>query len=214
MVLWRVRWQTFMPSFAWRSTTDAFVARVRSNTGGQSAGALRQRPQREAIDIAVVGMSCLLPGATNLEDFWRNIVERRDLITEVPRERFEAERWFDPNRKAPDKIYSKWGGFLSAIPFDPFKFGIPPNALRSIEPGQLLTLEVVDRALRDAGYGDYNPHREETSVMFGVSGGWGTWGRSMWFARCCRSCLPSPIKLSGRFCRPGPKTALRGCCRT
>jgi acyl transferase domain-containing protein/NAD(P)H-dependent flavin oxidoreductase YrpB (nitropropane dioxygenase family)/NAD(P)-dependent dehydrogenase (short-subunit alcohol dehydrogenase family) len=123
------------------------------------------------LDVAIVGMACLLPGATTPDEFWHNILAKRDLIGQVPAHRFDAARWYDPERSARDKVNSKWGGFLNDIPFDPLKFGIPPTALRSIEPGQLLTLELVDRALIDAGYADHNPARARTSVIFGFSGG-------------------------------------------
>ncbi len=128
-------------------------------------------PAPPPLDIAIVGMACLLPGATTPEEFWHNILAKRDLIGEVPAHRFDAARWYDPERSARDKVNSKWGGFLDDIPFDPLKFGIPPAALRSIEPGQLLALELVDRALTDAGYADHNPARARTSVIFGFSGG-------------------------------------------
>jgi acyl transferase domain-containing protein/NAD(P)-dependent dehydrogenase (short-subunit alcohol dehydrogenase family)/NAD(P)H-dependent flavin oxidoreductase YrpB (nitropropane dioxygenase family) len=130
-----------------------------------------RRPAPAPLDIAIIGMGCLLPGATDPETYWDNILAKRDLIQEVPPERFEVDRWYDADRSARDKIYSRWGGFVSEILFDPFKFGIPPAALKSIEPMQLLALELVARALTDAGYAHDNPHRERTSVVLGVGGG-------------------------------------------
>ena len=128
-------------------------------------------PLAAPLDIAIVGLSCFLPGAESIAEFWQNILAKRDLITEVPPRRFEADRWYDPDRKARDRVNSKWGGFLGEILFDPLKYGIPPTTIPSIEPGQLLALELVDRVLRDAGYGDRNPYKERTNVVFGVSGG-------------------------------------------
>ncbi|MBX3411467.1 MAG: SDR family NAD(P)-dependent oxidoreductase [Pirellulales bacterium] len=123
------------------------------------------------LDIAIVGMSCLFPGAEDLVSYWRNVIERRDVVREIPRDRFEWERWFDADRSAEDKIYSRWGGFLDDVEFDPLRYGVPPAALRQIEPMQLLTLVLVDRALRDASYDRENPHKERTSVIFGAGGG-------------------------------------------
>ena len=123
------------------------------------------------LDVAIVGMGCLLPGSSEIGTFWENILARRDLVGEVPPHRFDSTAWYDADRRARDKVYSRWGGFLDEIPFDPLKYGIPPAAMRSIEPGQLLALELVGQALRDAGYESENPHKERTSVIFGVSGG-------------------------------------------
>ncbi|HET8946241.1 MAG TPA: beta-ketoacyl synthase N-terminal-like domain-containing protein, partial [Candidatus Polarisedimenticolia bacterium] len=124
------------------------------------------------LDIAIVGIACLLPGgAHDAATFWENIVQGKDAIGEIPPHRFDASLWFDADRKRRDRIYSKWGGFLEDLPFDPLKYGIPPAALRSIEPLQLLALEMVDQALRDAGYDRHNPHKARTSVILGVGGG-------------------------------------------
>ena len=76
-------------------------------------------------------------------------------LTPSPRSRRHAgtgANYFDPDPTARDKVYSRWGGFLDDVPFDPVRYGIPPSSLPSIEPLQLLTLEVVRAALDDAGY--------------------------------------------------------------
>jgi acyl transferase domain-containing protein/NAD(P)H-dependent flavin oxidoreductase YrpB (nitropropane dioxygenase family)/NAD(P)-dependent dehydrogenase (short-subunit alcohol dehydrogenase family)/acyl carrier protein len=122
-------------------------------------------------DIAIVGLGCLLPGAQDPEEFWQNVIEGRDSVTEIPPDRFDYSRWFDPDPKAKDRIYSKWGGFLSDVSFDPLEFGVPPAAIPSIEPMQLLALVLVQRALKDAGYARDNPHREQTAVILGAGGG-------------------------------------------
>jgi acyl transferase domain-containing protein len=63
------------------------------------------------------------------------------------------------------------GGFLEPIHFDPLSYGIPPNTLSSVEPMQLLMLEVVRQTLADAGY-DRRPFaRERTGVVIGAGGG-------------------------------------------
>ncbi|MFH1417780.1 MAG: SDR family NAD(P)-dependent oxidoreductase [Planctomycetota bacterium] len=128
-------------------------------------------PGREPFDIAIVGMSCLLPGASDLDSYWHNILTCHDAIGEVPPERFDIDRWYDAAGGQGNKTNSRWGGFIDEITFNPLRFGIPPAALKSIEPMQLLALEVVDRALRNAGYADDNPLRDRTSVILGVGGG-------------------------------------------
>jgi acyl transferase domain-containing protein/NAD(P)H-dependent flavin oxidoreductase YrpB (nitropropane dioxygenase family) len=133
----------------------------------------RPKPRTTAeksADVAIIGLECLLPGAMNASAFWSNILEKVDAITEAPRERLDPARYFDPSGRTRDTVISKWGGFVEAIPFDPVHHGIPPAAMRSIEPVQLLVLEVVEAALRDAGYLDRPFARERTSVIFGFGG--------------------------------------------
>ena len=82
-----------------------------------------------------------------------------------------------PQAPAGRKSSSKWGGFLDPVPFDPMRYGIPPQTLTAVEPVQLLALEVAARALEDAGYrskpGDQGRsfNREMTSVIFGAEAG-------------------------------------------
>ena len=97
-------------------------------------------------------MSAVVPGAADVRTFWENTLRGVDAITEVPADRWDWRLYYDPDPKAPDKIISKWGGFLPDIPFDPLRYGMPPSSLPSIEPMHLLTLEVVRAALDDAGY--------------------------------------------------------------
>ncbi len=122
-------------------------------------------------DIAIVGMSAILPGATDVRTFWENTLRGVDAITEVPPDRWDWRLYYDENPKTPDKITSKWGGFLPDIPFDPLRYGMPPSSLASIEPLHLLTLEAVRAALDDAGYGERPFPRERTSVILGAGGG-------------------------------------------
>ncbi|MEZ5288647.1 MAG: beta-ketoacyl synthase N-terminal-like domain-containing protein [Vicinamibacterales bacterium] len=119
--------------------------------------------------IAIVGMACLVPGADSAEGLWQALLARRPAIREIPAGRFDWRLYFDPDPAAADRMYSRWGGFLDEIPFDPRRFGIPPRSLTSISISQLLTLEVSDRALHDAGYGSGGFDRENAAVIVGMS---------------------------------------------
>jgi len=121
-------------------------------------------------EIAIIGMSCILPNAPDLRTYWRNILNKVNAITEVPPDRWEWTRYYDPDPQAKDRVYSRWGGFIEAVPFDPIVYGIPPSSLSSIEPLHLLALEAVRAALKDADYLDRPFERERTSVILGAGG--------------------------------------------
>jgi acyl transferase domain-containing protein/NAD(P)H-dependent flavin oxidoreductase YrpB (nitropropane dioxygenase family)/NAD(P)-dependent dehydrogenase (short-subunit alcohol dehydrogenase family) len=127
-------------------------------------------------DIAIIGIGCALPKANSTREYWENILNKVDAITEIPRERWDWRLYFDADRHAEDKIYSRWGGFMDDMVFDPLTYGIPPNTLKSLDPLQLMSLEVVRRALQDAGYGVRDFDREHTSIILGASGGAGDVG--------------------------------------
>ena len=100
-----------------------------------------EEPAEAPCDIAIVGMSCVLPKAPDVRTFWANQLNKVDAITEIPAERFNIDLYYDPDKKAKDKIYTRWGGFIDDVPFEPLRYGIPPNALGSIDPMQLLSLD-------------------------------------------------------------------------
>ena len=151
-------------------------------------------------EIAIVGMGCLLPHAPDVRTLWSNILGKADSIDEIPADRFDSAQYYDPDRRARDTFYSKWGGFLGEIPFDPLKYGVPPAAMPSIDPFQLLTLEVVYQAINDAGYSDRPFDRERTSVVLGASGGSGQLGLDYGIRAGLRKYLdPVPEDITARL---------------
>ena len=154
-----------------REVIDELAALLKARTGHPRVGPLAQPSE-----IAVIGIGTLLPKASSGEEYWSNLIHKVSGISEIPKERWDWRLYFDENRQARDKIYSKWGGFLDEIRFDPLTYGIPPKSLKSIDPLQLLTLEAVRRALEDAGYGEGGFDRENTSVILGAGGGLGDLG--------------------------------------
>ncbi|MEY9931614.1 acyl transferase domain-containing protein/NAD(P)H-dependent flavin oxidoreductase YrpB (nitropropane dioxygenase family)/acyl carrier protein [Catenulispora sp. GP43] len=140
------------------------------------ADAASAEPEPPApLDIAIVGMACVFPGSPDLAAFWATVLDGADRIGEVPASRWDPEVFFDPgavgSRAGGGGTPSKWGGFAPSIPFDPLRYGIPPKALGSIDPAQLLALEVARRALADAGLDRPGVDHERTSVVFGAEAG-------------------------------------------
>ncbi len=72
-------------------------------------------------DIAVMGMSCLLPKAPSLQAYWQNILDKVDAIVEVPADRWDWRAYFDPTRRR--RTRSPRGGEGSAT--------LPPTGLRA-----------------------------------------------------------------------------------
>ncbi|MDR6786519.1 acyl transferase domain-containing protein/NAD(P)H-dependent flavin oxidoreductase YrpB (nitropropane dioxygenase family)/NAD(P)-dependent dehydrogenase (short-subunit alcohol dehydrogenase family) [Pedobacter africanus] len=134
---------------------------------------LPQQPRatKKSLNVAIVGMACIFPGAKNLEEYWRNIILGKDAVTEVPDERWNKDLYYNPDSTAADMSHSKWGGFIPAIDFDPLEYGIPPQSLAAIEPTQLLSLMVAKQALENAGHADGSFNAENVSVIIGAEGG-------------------------------------------
>ncbi|UTH76431.1 beta-ketoacyl synthase N-terminal-like domain-containing protein [Chromobacterium sp. IIBBL 290-4] len=93
------------------------------------------------------------PGAENLGDFWRVLNEGCDCITEIPAERWDHAHYFDPDRNAAGKTYTKWGGFIEGVDcFDAAFFNISPREAAIMEPQERLFLQTAYEAIEDAGY--------------------------------------------------------------
>ncbi|MFR9749864.1 SDR family NAD(P)-dependent oxidoreductase [Nocardia sp. 004] len=130
-------------------------------------------------DIAIVGVSGRYPGADGLDAYWRVLLEGRDCITEIPRERWDHRRFFVPDRNNPFTSYTTWGGFLEDVDcFDPLFFAISPREAEVMDPQERLFLQTAWAALEDAGHtradlarGGLRP--EEAGVFVGVM--WGTY---------------------------------------
>ncbi|MGW0487970.1 SDR family NAD(P)-dependent oxidoreductase [Streptomyces olivaceus] len=113
-----------------------------------------EAPSSDACDIAVIGMSGRFPGADDLDAFWENLEAGRVEITEVPPERWDTARWYDPNRSVTDRTDSKWAALVSgADEFDPAFFRLSPLEAEAMDPQQRLFLQEAWKALENTGYG-------------------------------------------------------------
>ncbi|SMC90225.1 polyketide-type polyunsaturated fatty acid synthase PfaA [Desulfocicer vacuolatum DSM 3385] len=121
-------------------------------------------------DIAIIGMASFLPESNNNKEYWHNILNQVCAIREIPGNRWDIDIFFDPDRRSIEKSYSKWGGFLKDITFDPVKYSMAPKSLESIDSSQLLALKVASHALSDAGYNKPEFPRKNTAVIFGAGG--------------------------------------------
>ncbi|WP_462203178.1 type I polyketide synthase [Frankia sp. CcWB3] len=115
--------------------------------------------------IAIVGMAGRLPGADDVNSFWRLLMERGDAIRPVPPQRWDTTAQLDP-----EKTVQAVGGFLDGVgEFDPTFFGISPREAADIDPQQRLMLETAWRALEDAGQPAEGLRGTRTGVYVGAS---------------------------------------------
>ncbi|OHV33084.1 beta keto-acyl synthase [Parafrankia colletiae] len=130
-------------------------------------------PPRRLADtpIAIVGMAGLFPHARDAREFWQNIVDARDCIEDVPASRWNIDDYYDADPTRPDHTYSRRGGFVPDVDFDPLEFGLPPNQLEVTSTLQTLSLVVARDLLRDAGAPSSAWYdAESTGVVLGVTG--------------------------------------------
>ena len=120
--------------------------------------------------VAIIGMACRFPGANNYRQYWQNLVEGVDSITEIPESRWDwREYWGDPSQDI-NKTNIRWGGmFEDADKFDASFFGISPREAERIDPQQRVMLELSWSCLEDAGYDPISLAGKAVGVFVGIS---------------------------------------------
>ncbi|MFC4855501.1 beta-ketoacyl synthase N-terminal-like domain-containing protein [Actinophytocola glycyrrhizae] len=120
--------------------------------------------------LAVVGMSCRLPGGGDTPArYWQALQDGVDAMAEVPPDRWRAADYLDPDPTAPGKAYTQRGGFLPDIAgWDAAFFGISPQEALRIDPQHRLLFELVWEALEDAGIPAESLRGTRTGVFLGL----------------------------------------------
>ncbi len=122
--------------------------------------------------IAIVGIGAIMPGALNKDEFWNNIKEGKNCITEIPKSYWDYNLFYSPDHKAEDKTYSKIGGFIpETFKFNSIKYRIPPQVAKQMDTVQHLAVETTRMALEDAGYDKKEFDHNRTAVIIGNSMG-------------------------------------------
>ncbi|RZK99246.1 MAG: SDR family NAD(P)-dependent oxidoreductase, partial [Rubrivivax sp.] len=122
--------------------------------------------------IAIIGMSGRFPGARTVDELWDILRHGRDVVGEVPRERFDWREVHGDPANEPDKTNGKWLGVLPGVEeFDPLFFEISPREAEITDPRQRLLLQESWRGLEDAAYGRQQLDRDRVGMFVGVEQG-------------------------------------------
>ncbi|MDP6435915.1 MAG: SDR family NAD(P)-dependent oxidoreductase [Gammaproteobacteria bacterium] len=102
-------------------------------------------------DIAVVGMSGRFPGAATIRQFWENLRDGRETLTDFTDEQLLAAGV--PESVLNDPNYVKRGAVLEDMEgFDAGFFGFNPNDAAVLDPQHRHFLECAWEAMEDAGH--------------------------------------------------------------
>ena len=101
-----------------------------------------------------------MPEAPNAAAFWANITKGRYCITDVPKDRWDPDLYYDPDPRVPDKTYSRIGGWVREFDWDPDRLA-PAAAAEGQRPDGRRP-EVVGR------HGTRGPHRRRLAGQWNV----------------------------------------------
>ena len=119
--------------------------------------------------VAIVGVGAILPDAPDAASFWRNVTSGRYSISEVDPARWDPALYYDPDPKAPEKTYSKIGGWVQEWEWDPFgwRLPIPPKVCDAMDDSQKWGVACTRMALADYGWPERALDLERTAVIIG-----------------------------------------------
>ncbi|KAG0646230.1 polyketide synthase [Hyphodiscus hymeniophilus] len=137
------------PSIIRRLSSQVVYMADIDHTNSKVEKPLKYQRQYSETDIAVVGMSCKVAGADDVEEFWDLLCKGKSQHQEVPKERFGFETAFrevDPKRK--------WfGNFMNDHDkFDHKFFKKSPREIASTDPQQRQLLQIAYQAVEQSGY--------------------------------------------------------------
>ncbi|MEU5189107.1 SDR family NAD(P)-dependent oxidoreductase [Streptomyces klenkii] len=119
--------------------------------------------------IAIVGISGRYPQARTLDEFWANLRDGRDSITEVPAGRWDHGAIHTDAKGVPGRSYGKWGGFVDGVDeFDASFFHISPNEAAVLDPQERLFLQEAWHAFEEAGHAPSSWRGRAVGVFAGV----------------------------------------------
>ncbi|RYZ99828.1 MAG: polyketide synthase, partial [Moraxellaceae bacterium] len=143
---------------------------VELQISNMSVAAVRKMSNAEP--VAIVGLSGRYPEASNLDEFWYNLRDGKDCITEIPKARWDWQDYFTEDRSKEGHHYSKLGGFIVGVDeFDPKFFNISPREAEVLDPQERLFLQHAWMAVEDAGYTRADlqiPHEQNLPGQVGV----------------------------------------------
>jgi microcystin synthetase protein McyG len=121
--------------------------------------------------IAIVGAGCRYAGGVeDPQSLWRLVHDGVDAVGDVPADRWDADAYYDADPKAPGKMVTKRGGFLTHVDrFDPQFFGISPREAATMDPQQRLLIETAYEALENAAIAPDSLGRGATGVFIGIT---------------------------------------------
>lgn len=151
-------------------TISKLVDHIESQSGIIEPSISLTSPVQQMQDIAVIGLAARTSNATDINEFWKNIVSGIDCIRDIPEERkadIDNYLRFKNFPKQQRKYYQ--AAYLEDIDrFDYEFFKISPREAELMDPNQRILLETVYHAIESAGYGGKRLSNSKTGFYVGL----------------------------------------------
>ena len=117
--------------------------------------------------IAIIGMSSLFPGSKTMQEFWNNLMDKKDLTGMATKDDFGADPqlFYKKDKGIIDSCYSLRGGYIRDYKFDSKEFG--RDDLKDLDKMYQWGLQVTKDALKHGGYWKDACALERCGIIFG-----------------------------------------------
>lgn len=119
--------------------------------------------------VAIIGQAFRFP-ATDAQNYWNDLLAGRDLVSQVPADRWTHSAFLHPDKQHPGTAYTFAAGTIGDVSqFDPAFFGISPREAAQMDPQQRLLLELGYEAICASGYTMAQLRGSNTGVYIGIA---------------------------------------------
>ncbi|KAL4229457.1 hypothetical protein ACF0H5_012495 [Mactra antiquata] len=120
-------------------------------------------------EIAVVGIGCRFPGADNIEEYWKVLVNGENHVNDIPAERWNNDAFYSDDKDEQGKHYVKKAGFIkNHDEWDNKLFQVSDTEAVRIDPQQRYVLDCTHMAFEDGGITRKEMNGSRTGVYIGV----------------------------------------------
>lgn len=139
-----------------------------SSSSYKEVATAREVNHGEEDEIAVIAMTCRFPDAANPDEFWKNLLEGKCSIQDIPEDRWNRDDYYHPSREF-GKTYCQKGAFIDTpYDFDAGIFHIPEDEAAIMDPQQRIMLELVYELIEKAGYGKDHMSGRKVGLFVGA----------------------------------------------
>ncbi|MEL4428444.1 beta-ketoacyl synthase N-terminal-like domain-containing protein [Shewanella mangrovisoli] len=119
--------------------------------------------------IAIVGLAVQYPDADTPEQFWQNLLDKKDSRSQIDAAKLNANPAdYQGVQGQADRFYCDKGGYIRHFRFDPQGYQLPPTAFEGLDESFLWALDCSKKALLDAGVDLTAPLLERTGIVMGT----------------------------------------------
>ncbi len=120
--------------------------------------------------IVIAGLGVVLPGANNIDEFWKNLESGKNVLTEIPDSRFHND-YYTREKESILHLPKIKAGVVNDYKFNNLKYKIPPSILNSIDRVQCFAIDSATQAIEQAGIKESFVNGNNTGIIIGTSSG-------------------------------------------